>query len=174
MPFFVQVKGLSFEYDKLSLTSQREHINSENNKTGLDSSSRPKQNGSTDTQFPSTSFSPLPYITCHYRQTNAHSEQHSSASPDGPRNKKTHHNSPNTPVSDTLGVRASVLRDGSRPERESPLSLTTYHSQPTSHLENSHQPQSNNSGDGTTLHNYRNVTSNNCGEGIYFVCYLLL
>lgn len=151
----------------MSLTSQRDSGNSEN-KTANDSP-RPKQNGSTDAQLPSTSFSP--YITCHYRQTTVHSEQHTS-SPDPQRNnKRAHHNSPNTtPVSDTLGVRASVLRDGSRPERESPLSLT-YSSHSSAHLENSHQPQTNNSGpvDATTSsHHYRNVTTNNCGEGNYF------
>lgn len=157
----------------MSLTSQREHSSSEV-KTTIDSS-KPKQNGSTETQHPSTSFSPLPYITCHYRQpTNAHSEQH-SLSPDPQRNKRGHHNSPNTtPVSDTLGVRASVLRDGSRPERESPLSLT-FPSHSTSHMENSHQPQTNNSGPvdaSTSSHNYRNVTSNNCGEGKIFLFFV--
>jgi len=159
----------------LSLTSQREQGNSEN-KTANDSP-RPKQNGSAEAQIPSTSFSPLPYITCHYRQTTVHSEQHPS-SPDPQRNnKRVHHNNPNTtPVSDTLGVRASVLRDGSRPERESPLSLT-YSSHSSAHLENSHQPQTNNSGpvDATTSsHHYRNVTTNNCGEGILFVLILFL
>jgi hypothetical protein len=163
----LQVKGLSFEYDKLSLTSQREQGNSEN-KTSNDSP-RPKQNGSAEAQLPSTSFSPLPYITCHYRQTTGHSEQHPS-SPDPQRNnKRAHHNNPNTtPVSDSLGVRASVLRDGSRPERESPLSLT-YSSHSSAHLENSHQPQTNNTGpvDATTSsHHYRNVTTNNCGEDL--------
>lgn len=103
-----------------------------------------------------------------------HSEQHSP--PDPQRNKKTqYHNSPNsTPMSDTLGVRASVLRDGSRPERESPLSLT-YRSQLSAHLENSHQAQINNSGQGEAIissHHYRNMT-NNCGEGIFFVFHLL-
>lgn len=159
---------MSFEYDKLSLTSQREQCNTEN-KTTIDSP-RPKQNGSAETQLPSTSFSP--YITCHYRQSNVHSEQH-PLSPETQRNKRTHHNTSNTtPVSDTLGVRASVLRDGSRPERESPLSLT-YHS---AHLENSHQPQTNNSGpvDATTSsHHYRNMTTNNCGEGILYI-YILM
>lgn len=159
----------------MSLTSQREQGNSEN-KTANDSP-RPKQNGSAEAQIPSTSFSPLPYITCHYRQTTVHSEQHPS-SPDPQRNnKRAHHNNPNTtPVSDTLGVRASVLRDGSRPERESPLSLT-YSSHSSAHLENSHQPQTNNSGpvDATTSsHHYRNVTTNNCGEGILFALILFL
>lgn len=154
---------MSFEYDKLSFTSQREHINSE--KTGIDTS-RPKQNGSIDNQFPTTSYSPLPYITCHYRQTNLNSEQQGS---DTKNNKKPHLSSPNTPVSDTLGVRESVLRDGSRLDRESPLSLKTYSSPSTVHLEN--QSQANSSGPGDTLNmshsNYRNVTSNNCGEGIH-------
>jgi len=158
----------------LSLTSQRENINNEN-KSAIDPS-KPKQNGSTEPQLPSTSFSPLPYITCHYRQANAHSEQH-PPSPDPQRNKRAHHNSPNaTPVSDTLGVRASVLRDGSRPERESPLSLT-YHPNSTANLENSHQSQSNNSGpvDATTsCYNYRNVTSNNCGEGMLFMLFFFI
>lgn len=156
---------MSFEYDKLPLPNQREQGNSEN-KTVTDST-RPKQNGSAEAQLPSTSFTP--YITC-FRQNEPH-----PSSPDAQRNKRAHHNSPNTtPVSDTLGVRASVLRDGSRPERESPLSLT-YHPHPSGHLENSHQPQTNNPGpvDATTAsHHYRNVTTNNCGEGILFVYYL--
>lgn len=176
--FIYQVKGLSFEYDKLPITNQREQSNTGENKTAIDSS-RLKQNGATETQLPSTSFSPLPYITCHYRPTNAHSEHH-PPSPDPQRNKRTHHNNnPNTVlVSDTLGVRASVLRDGSRPERESPLSLT-YNPHSSAHLENSHQPQTNNSGpvDATTsAHHYHNVTSNssNCGEGIICIIFILV
>ncbi|VVC41508.1 BTB/POZ domain,Zinc finger C2H2-type,SKP1/BTB/POZ domain [Cinara cedri] len=163
----LQVKGLSFEYEKLPIATQQSSTGE--NKTAIDSS-RLKQNGATETQLPSTSFSPLPYITCHYRPTNAHSEHH-PPSPDPQRNKRPLHNSPNTVlVSDTLGVRASVLRDGSRPEHESPLSLT-YNPHSSAHLENSHQPQTNNSGpvDATTsVHNYRNVTSNssNCGEDL--------
>lgn len=153
----------------MSLTTPREQSNNENKAT-IDSP-RPKQNGSAEAPLPSTSFNAVPYLACHYHQTNVHSDQHPS-SPDPQRNKRAHHNSPNTtPVSDTLGVRASVLRDGSRPERESPLSLT-YHSHSSAHLENSHQSQSNNSGavDATTSsHHYRNVTTNNCGEGIFFL-----
>lgn len=162
---------MSFEYDKLSLTSQREHINSDG-KTGIDTS-RPKQNGSTDNQFPTTSYSPLPYITCHYRQPNLNSDQQG---PDTPRNnKKPHLSSPNTPVSDTLGVRESVLRDGSRLDRESPLSLKTYSSPSTGHLENPSQTNSSSPGDTHNMshNNYRNATSNNCGEGINFKLYLL-
>uniref|UniRef100_A0A2S2R095 Longitudinals lacking protein-like n=1 Tax=Sipha flava TaxID=143950 RepID=A0A2S2R095_9HEMI len=164
----LQVKGLSFEYDKLTLLPQHDQYNNEN-QTALDSPTRLKQNGSTETQHPSTSFSQIPN---HYRQSN---EQH-PLSPDPQRNKRAHHNSPNTtPVSDTL-TRASVLRDGSRPERESPLSLT-YSAHISAHLENSHQPQSNNSGPvdaSTSAHHYRNVTSNNCGEGTLFILHKLL
>lgn len=140
----------------MPVPSQRDQCNSES-KTATDSA-RPKQNGSAEAQVPSTS-SFTPYVTCH-RQP----EQHPS-SPDAQRNKRAHHNSPNTtPVSDTLGVRASVLRDGSRLERESPLSLTYRH------LENSHQPQTNNLGPvdaSTSSHHYRNVTTNSCGEGMF-------
>lgn len=157
----------------MPLTTSREQSNSEN-KTTIDSP-RTKQNGSAEAQLPSTSFNAVPYLTCHYRQSNAHSEQHPS-SPDPQRNKRAYHNSPSTtPVSDTL-ARASVLRDGSRPERESPLSLT-YYSHSSTHVEYSHQSQTINSGpvDATTSsHHYRNVTTNNCGEGIFFILYLLL
>ncbi|XP_050438821.1 zinc finger protein chinmo [Adelges cooleyi] len=163
----LQVKGLSFEYDKLSFTSQQEQCNSEN-KTSIESPKQ-KQNGSAEAQLQSTStsFSPLPYLNTNYRQTSMHGEQH-PPSPDPQRNKRVaHHNGPNTtPGTDTLGVRESVLRDGSRPQREPPIALTNYH--PTTHLENSHQPQTNNSGpvDATTSsHHYRNVT-NNCGEDL--------
>ncbi|XP_050531187.1 zinc finger protein chinmo [Daktulosphaira vitifoliae] len=161
----LQVKGLSFEYDKFSLTSQREQFNSEN-KTPIDSP-RPtrQQNGSEEVQLQSTSFSHIPsFINSHYRQaSNAHGEQH-PPSPDPQRNKRSLHSSPNsTPVSDTLGVRESVLRNGSRPEP--PLSLTY---PPTTHMDNSHQSQTNNSGpvDATTSsHHYRNIT-NDCGEDL--------
>jgi len=150
----------------VSLTNQRDQCNSENRATS--ESPRPKQNG-TDPQFPSTSssFSSLPYITCHYRQTNVHSEQH--LTPDIQRNKRAHHTNTNTTlISDTLGVRASVLRDGSKPERESPFSVT-YHSHSSAQLPNSNQPQTNNSGpvDATmSSHHYRDMPTNNCGEGI--------
>lgn len=159
----------------MSLTSQREQSVSGEIKTTIDTS-RPKQNGSAEAHLPSTSFGPLLYMgTCNYRQTNAHPEQH-PPSPDPQRNKRAHHNSPNaTPINDSLGVRASVLRDGSRPERESPLSLT-YHSHSSTHIENSPHPPTSNSGpvDATTSsHHYRNVTSNNCGEGIFLCQYLL-
>lgn len=151
----------------MTLLPQRDLYNNEN-QTALDSPTRPKQNGSMEAQHPSTSFS---QISNHYRQSN---EQHPS-SPDPHRNRRAHHNSPNTtPVSDTL-TRASVLRDGSRPERESPLSLT-YSSHLSAHLENSHQPQSNSSGpvDASTSAHYRNMTSNNCGEGTLFILHKLL
>jgi len=157
---------LSFEYDKVSLTNQRDQCNNENRATS--ESPRPKQNG-TDPQFPSTSssFSSLPYITCHYRQTNVHSEQH--LTPDIQRNKRAHHTNTNTTlIADTLGVRASVLRDGSKPERESPFSVT-YHAHSSAQLPNSNQPQTNNSGpvDATmSSHHYRDMPTNNCGEGI--------
>lgn len=161
----------------MPIVTQREQGNTGENKTAIDSS-RLKQNGATETQLPSTSFSPLPYITCHYRPTNTHTEHH-PPSPDPQKNKRTHHNSPNTVlVSDTLGVRASVLRDGSRLERESPLSLT-YNPHSTAHLENSHPPQTNNSGPVDAMssaHHYRNVTNNssNCGEGIFVIMFVLV
>lgn len=144
---------MSFEYDKLSLTTPREN----DNKLAIDSQ-RSKQNGSTDgSQFPSTSCT-VPYITCHYRQNNSHFEQLSSS--DAQRNKRTHNNNTSI-IKDTLGVRASVLRDGSRPERETPISLTFQ--PPSAHLENTHQHQTN-LVDGT--HNYHNV-NDNCGEGTF-------
>lgn len=163
---------MSIEYDKLPLTNKREQCNNENRTTDFP---RPKQNGTADPEFPSTSsFNTLPYITCHYRQTNIHSEPHSS---DLQRNKRAHHTNTNTTlISDTLGVRASVLRDGSRPERESPLSLI-YHSHSSVQLENSNQLQANNSGAvdaSTSSHLYRDMTTNNCGEGILFLLKVLV
>uniref|UniRef100_A0A023F2P0 Zinc finger protein chinmo n=1 Tax=Triatoma infestans TaxID=30076 RepID=A0A023F2P0_TRIIF len=148
----LQVKGLSIEHEKLAAAQSQAATNielpgSESPKGGKSSKcgSAPTSNGSVKDgvsereggsggeMLPPSTSSPYtppvlsPYM--HHYMVAAYEQRvppTGGYDPTGSGPRKRHHRSPSDPMRNS-SMRASVLRDGSKPERESPLSLATYH-----------------------------------------------
>lgn len=106
--------------------------NNKSSKTDTPNSKEPSEETTSTSMHPPSSSSYNPYISIqHYMMSQYDSRSASSSQgPYDPPSRKRPHRSP----SDS-SIRASVLRDGSKPERESPLSLTYPRSNTPPHTE---------------------------------------